>query len=155
MPTRRSMDLSSNSMGNIMGKYLITEDIGRVYFGHPGPTYKTKYESQGIKEIEKKFPNYKVINPNQPGIESLYKKIGFDVFFNLIDKCVFGVFMTALDGRWGIGIYEEAYYMHKSGKKVYELNPNTWEFKLVKDPTKTKYYALGLTKKGEVKRRKP
>lgn len=132
----------------------LMEAMGQVYFGHPGPTYNTKYESQGIKEVEKKFGK-KVINPNQPGMEARYKKFGFDIFFDLIDTCDFGVFMTALDGRWGIGIYEEAYYMHKSGKKVYELNPNTWEFRLVKNPIKTPYYALGLTKKGEVKRRIP
>ena len=126
-----------------------------VYFGHPGPTYNTKYERQAIKEIQKEFPNNKVLNPNQPGMEKRYKEKGFDIFFDLIDKTAFGVFMTTLDGRWGIGIYEEAYYMHKSGKKVYELNPNTWEFKLIKNPSVTKYHALGLTKKGEVKRRIP
>jgi len=61
--------------------------------------------------------------------------------------------MGMVDGRWSAGIYEEAYYFHKSGKKVYEINPHTYEITLLKNPTKKKYSAIGLTKKGEVKRR--
>ena len=134
-----------------LDKYIV-ERTGMIYFGHPGPTYNTRYEKQAIEEIKKEF-GMKVLNPNRPGTEKKYEKHGFDIFFDLIDTTSFGVFMTALDGRWGIGIYEEAYYMHKSGKKVYELNPKTWEFKIIKNPPATKYYALGLTKKGEVQRR--
>ncbi len=134
-------------------KYLITESKGRIYFGHPGPTYNTKYEKNGIRAINKEFPGYTVHNPNQPGNQEKYKTLGFDMFFDMIDTCEFCVFMTAVDGRWGVGIYEEAYYCHKSGKKVYQLDPHTGEITIVTNPISTKYYALGLTKKGEVKRR--
>lgn len=134
-------------------KSYLLEGTGRIYFGHPGPTYGTKYEKRGIQEIKKKFPAYSILNPNKPNGKELYAKHGFDLFFDYIDTCDFMVAMTAPDGRWGVGIYEEAYYAHKSGKKVYELDPRTWEFKLVDNPPSTKYYALGLTKKGEVKRR--
>ena len=135
-------------------KQYLTEKTNTLYFGHPGPTYNTALEKRGIEEIKKKFSGVKIFNPAKiPNAEKRYKEEGFDMFFDAIDKTDFGVFMTAKDGRWGIGIYEEAYYMHKSGKKVWELDARTWEFTLVKNPPSTKYYALGLTKKGEVKRR--
>ena len=136
-------------------KQYITEATGKIYFGHPGPTYNTPLEKKAISVIKEKFPGKTIINPNNPANEKKYKEIGFDVFFDLIDTCDFGVFMTAPDGRWGVGIYEEAYYCQQTNKKVYELNPQTWEFKIIKNPKATKYHALGLTKKGEVKRRIP
>ena len=134
-------------------KYLLVESKNQIYFGHPEPTYNTKYEKNGIESIQKEFPNYKVINPNQVGNQEKYKTLGFDMFFDMIDTCDFCVFMTALDGRWGVGIYEEAYYCHKSGKKVYQLDPHTGDITIVDNPITLKYYELGLTKKGEVKRR--
>jgi hypothetical protein len=139
---------------NIIDKYLISENKnGYIYFGHPGPTYNTKYEKDGIERIKEEFPGYDIINPNQASTQSKYKKQGFDIFYNFIDKSDFCVFMTMPDGKWGVGIYEEAYYCFKSGKKSYELNPISGEITLIPDPTKKKYYEIGLIKKGKIKRR--
>lgn len=132
---------------------ILMEGSRKIYFGHVGLMYNTIYEKRGKVEIENRFPGYEVINPNSPKYDRLYAKHGFDIFFDIIDSCEFGVFMPTLQGKWGVGIYEEAYYFYKTHKKVYEIDPNTYEIRLLRDPTKKSYSAIGLTKKGEVKRR--
>jgi len=73
---------------------LLTEGTHRIYFGHAGPMYSTKYEKQGMEAIKKQFPGYTIISPNDKKYDKLYQEKGFDIFFDIIDACDFSVFMA-------------------------------------------------------------
>jgi len=106
-----------------------------LYFGHPRLYYNTKWETKCIQMIQKKWPNYIIINPNQRNrFEKSVKKGGFQIFYTLTDRSKIGVFMLMEDGRWGGGIYKEAEYMEKNGKEIYEINP--WKNYIKKTSTR-------------------
>ncbi len=121
----------------IYEKYLITEEGAEkyIYFGHPRLYYNTNEETKAIKMIMKKWPNHLIINPNQKQrFDRQVKKMGFKIFNILVDKCEIGVFMLMEDGRWGGGIYKEAYRMESHGKSIFEVNP--WKNYIKKTTTK-------------------
>jgi hypothetical protein len=118
-------------------KDYINEDAPEkyVYFGHPRLYYNTKWENKCIQMIQKKWPEFIIMNPNQrQRFEKSVKKMGFKIFNILVDKCEFGVFMLLEDGRWGGGIYKEASRMESQGKPIYEINP--WKNYIKKTTTK-------------------
>jgi len=119
-----------------MSKEYLKEEIERrIYFGHPRLYYNTKWETKAIQMIQKKWPNHIVLNPNQRNrFEKSVKKSGFKIFYTLVDRCEFGAFMLMEDGRWGGGIYKEAEYMEKQGKKIWEVNP--WKGYIKKTTTR-------------------
>ena len=110
----------------------INEGKGKLYFAHPRATYNTPIEKTAQAILRKEFPELMVITPNQDAIQGQVEKIGFDIFFQIIDTCDVLVGMTFKDGKWGGGMHREGVYAEKKGKKVYELNPYTGEFKEVK-----------------------
>jgi len=104
---------------------LINEGTKKIYFGHSGDWYNTPQETEGIETIEHTFPGYNVINPNRKGYDKRYLKIGFELFFNIIEQCDFGVFMPPKNDHWTLGIYEEAGYFHRLKRKVFRIDPST------------------------------
>lgn len=132
---------------------LLQEGTNKIYFGHAGDWYNTPQEKKGMLVISRQYPWYNVINPNRKGYDKRYLKLGFDLFFNIIEQCEFGIFMPPKNGHWTVGIYEEAAYFHRLRKKVYVIDPATYKITFIKDPTNIKSYETGLTKRGEIHRR--
>jgi hypothetical protein len=126
-------------------KTYIKEDAPEkyIYFGHPQAFYNTPEEKKVEVMARRKWPNHLVINPNQTSKSGRYrfgvgvKKRSFGIFYDLMDRSEFGIFMPLEDGRWSGGVHKEMMRAKKSGKDVYEVNP--WKNTIKKiDPAKIK-----------------
>ncbi len=109
-----------------------------IYFGHSRFTYGTEVEAKAIEVIRKKYPNYRLLNPNKdkhqincnhfydgvPGTEMEY-------FLNLAKMCEFGIFMVYDEDKWSPGSYTEATRMMEDCKKVYLLSPKDWKLRRI------------------------
>ena len=109
-----------------------------VYFGHSRFTYGTKEEKKAVEIIRKKFPDYRILNPNkkkhQDNCSNYYSGVAgteMEYFLNLTKMCEFGIFMVYDENKWSPGSYTEATKMIMDGKKVYLLNPSNWEIKRI------------------------
>jgi len=105
-------------------QYLKEEIERRIYFAHPQMYYNTKWETKAIQMIQKKWPNHVVVNPNQHSrFERAIKKSGFQIFYQMVKLCEFGVFLPLENGKWSGGVFKEALMAKKEGKKIWEINP--------------------------------
>jgi len=105
-------------------QYLKEEIERRIYFAHPQMYYNTKWETKAIQMIMKKWPEHKVVNPNQHDRHTrVIKKSGFQIFYQMIRLSEFGVFMPLENGKWSGGVFKEAIRTNKEGKEVWEVNP--------------------------------
>lgn len=123
----------------------LNEDVPEryIYFGHPQKFYSTPEETKVLMMARQKWPDYLVINPNQFSKSGRYrfgtglKKRSFGIFYDLMDRSEFGIFMPLEDGRWSGGVHKEMMRAKKSGKDVYEVNPWTRKIRKI-DPSKIK-----------------
>jgi len=106
-------------------KQYLNENIERrIYYAHPQKYYNTKWETKCVQMIMKKWPNHRVVNPNQHDRHSrVIGKTGFQIFYQMVRLCEFVVCMSLEDGRWSGGTFKEALHAKKEGKKVWEVNP--------------------------------
>ena len=109
-----------------------------IYFGHSRMFYDTKEEKKAIEIIRKRFPNYRLLNPNkekhQINCDDFYTGVPgteMEYFINLTKMCEFGIFMVYDKTKWSPGSYTEATDMIKSGKKVYLLSVKDWKMRRI------------------------
>lgn len=109
----------------------------KIYFGHPvnfyeGSEFNThgNKESELIKIISRRFPEYKIENPNQPPHQRNYVKWkeekgnGMKYYFEkVLPKMNAGIFLCFEDGMFGKGVFGEAENLWKRKKDIWEINP--------------------------------
>ena len=95
-------------------------DIKKLYYAHHMCKYNTKEEKQEIELIEKKFPNFLIINPNgwicQDNSEQAIMNQCYH-FVKMSDVLVFSSLNTII----GRGVYEEVQLAVEKNKDVYYL----------------------------------
>ena len=121
--------------------YIIEDAPERyIYFGHPQKFYNTKEEKKAEVMARRKWPQHLVINPNQTHkgryrFATGLKKRSFGIFYDLMDRSEFGIFMPMEDGRWSGGVHKEMMRAQQTGKEVWEINPFNNKIKKI-DPRK-------------------
>ena len=107
-------------------------DIKKLYYAHHMFKYNTKEEKQEIELIEKKFPNFLIINPNgwisQHNSEQAVMNQCYH-FVKMSDVVVF----SSLDAIIGRGVYEEVQLALEDNKDVYYLSDNNFYKITLKD----------------------
>ena len=100
-------------------------DIIKLYYCHHMFKYNTKEEKQEIELIEKKFPNFLIINPNewicQDNSEQAIMNQCYH-FVKMSDVLVFSSLNTII----GRGAYEEVQLALEENKDVYYLLDNNF-----------------------------
>ena len=98
-------------------------DIKKLYYAHHMFKYNTKEEEQEIELIDKKFPDFLIINPNgwisQHNSEQAVMNQCYH-FVKMSDVLVF----SSLDTIIGRGVYEEVQVALENNKDVYYLLDN-------------------------------
>ena len=98
-------------------------DIKKLYYAHHIFNHNTKEEKQEIELIEKKFPNFLIINPNgwiyQDNSEQAIMNQCYH-FVKMSDILVFSSLNTII----GRGVYEEVQLALEKNKDVYYLLDN-------------------------------
>ena len=99
-----------------------------MYFGHPINAYGIPLEAELLAAIAEKFPNWEILNPNQPQHDAGYKKWkddtgkGMDYYFKVVlPGCDAGIFLPFRDGAWGAGVYGEAKFLADRGCPIYAI----------------------------------
>ncbi len=99
-----------------------------LYFGHPYCSFGTEAEIAVLRELQIRFPNWDILNPNEKHFQNNYAAArqlsggGMDyVFRNVLPNCHSGVFLLFLDGKWGAGNHGEAIELLKLGKPVWTV----------------------------------
>ena len=110
-----------------------------IYFGHSRLSYGTEIEAKAIEKIRKRYPNYRLLNPNkekhQINCHDFYNGVPgteMEYFLNLTKMCEFGIFMVYDEDKWSPGSYTEATRMMQDGKRVYLLSPKDWRLRRLK-----------------------
>ena len=100
-------------------------DIKKLYYAHHMLKYNTKEEKQEIELIEKKFPNFLIINPNewicQDNSEQAIMNQCYH-FVKMSDVLVFSSLNTII----GRGVHEEVQLALEENKDVYYLLDNNF-----------------------------
>ena len=96
-----------------------------IYFAHPISDYDQIDEAVALRTISLMWPDYEVINPNDPVLEYLYKRDGFNVFLKEIRKCNLVVGIPFPDGSWGAGVYKEMHFAQSLGQQVWKIDRET------------------------------
>ena len=100
-------------------------DIKKLYYAHHTFKYNTKEEKQEIELIEKKFPNFLIINPNgwiyQDNSEQAIMNPCYH-FVKMSDILVFSSLNTII----GRGVHEEVQLALEENKDVYYLLDNNF-----------------------------
>lgn len=101
----------------------------KYYFAHPITIYNTYKERVLIDMIRNCnfFSNPEVINPNSDYHEDRYKKEGMDYFTSLVDICDVLVYYPFEDGTIGAGVVKEICRAKDKGKRVFAINPLSFE----------------------------
>jgi hypothetical protein len=107
------------------------QKMQKIYFGHPLSVYNTPKEKKLISIIEETFPHSEVENPNQPhhaqGYQDWKKQKGNGMLYyyeKVLPQMSAGVFLPFEDGMWGAGVFNEADFLQKHQKPIYEINFN-------------------------------
>ena len=110
----------------------------KYYFAHPITIYNTKKEHVLIDLIRycPFFSNPDIVNPNSDYNESRYKKEGMDYFLSLVDTCDCLVFYPFEDGSIGAGVVKEIERAKEKNKRVFGINPDTFEMFEVRNELK-------------------
>tara|TARA_Y100000310_G_scaffold343165_1_gene449586 strand:+ start:2523 stop:2933 length:411 start_codon:yes stop_codon:yes gene_type:complete len=106
-----------------------TENIHKIYFGHPISIYNTSKEAELITRIEQVFANYTVENPNQPhhtqGYQNFKISSGNGMLYyyqEVLPKMSAGIFLPFEDGMWGAGTFGEAEFLHELEREIYTID---------------------------------
>ena len=106
----------------------------RIYFAHPITMYNTPEEYRCLVTIKNYFPELKnvtnypdLVNPNQKTFELAYKRLGMDLFLGLVDTCDIIVYSPFNDNTVGAGVVSEVSRAVDKNKKVYKIDPITFE----------------------------
>ena len=108
------------------------------YFAHPITIYNTRKEGVLIDMIRNCtfFSNPLVINPNSGYHEDRYKKEGMDYFLSLVDTCDALVYYPFEDNTIGAGVVKEILRAKLKGKRVFSIDPQTFDIEEVFDGLK-------------------
>jgi len=104
-------------------QYLIESNRLKVYFAHPRATYGKPEETKCIKMITDKFPEHIIVTPNNSNIIDRANKMGFDIFFGIINTTQIMCVMPFKDGIIGNGAYRECEHASKKGIPIFVVNP--------------------------------
>lgn len=101
----------------------------KYYFAHPISIYNTRKESVLIDMINRTtfLSNPWVLNPNSEYHENQYKLKGMDYFLTLVDECDALIIYPFEDGTIGAGIVKEALRAIDKGKRIYQIDPKTFD----------------------------
>jgi len=101
----------------------------KYYFAHPISIYNTRKEGALIDLINKTnfLGNPWVLNPNSEYHEHQYKLKGMEYFLWLVDECDALIIYPFEDGAIGAGIVKEALRAIDKGKRIYYIDPKTFE----------------------------
>lgn len=106
--------------------------IKKLYYAHHMFKYNTEEEKQEIELIEKKFPNFLIINPNgwicQDNSEQAIMNQCYH-FVKMSDVLVFSSLNTII----GRGVYEEVEVALENNKDVYYLSDKNFYKITLKD----------------------
>jgi hypothetical protein len=125
----------------------------KLYFGHPKITYGKPVEKKLLKILQKRFPDHKIINPNQPEHQRGAKKESWPYFEKMLDKTHVGVFFPLHNDSLGAGVVYEIKHLLKKQKKVFLFDSISGELKPVKelgDVKKHGYRILSLKETREL-----
>lgn len=97
-----------------------------VYFAHPMSTYNTKREAKCIKQIKNRYPDWTILNPNDPIHHQACKACGggMEYFALLVNRCDAVVALPFKDGEHGAGVYYEMNAAFQRKKTIYEIDPD-------------------------------
>jgi hypothetical protein len=115
----------------------------KMYFGHPISFYGIPIEAELVKAISSKFPEFEVVNPNQPYFQEGYQKWkretgnGMNFYFQeILPSMSAGTFLAfPEDRKLGAGVWGEAENISKRGP-IYEVNLNFEIYPLLLDLTR-------------------
>jgi hypothetical protein len=93
----------------------------RVYFAHPMNTYNTPLEQLCLSVLQKRQPDWEILNPNTPEFQQECKKEGMPFFKKLVDTCDVLVALPFADGALGAGVIKEAAWMKEKGGRCWVL----------------------------------
>lgn len=109
----------------------------RLYFGHPLNVYGTPLEAKLLAEIESRFPDWAIVNPNRPEHQAGYaeyekthvdkdgKPTGMGYFFEVVlPTCDGGAYLAFRDGMFGRGVFGEAEWQQLRGLPTWEIAPD-------------------------------
>ncbi len=101
----------------------------KYYFAHPISIYNTRKEGVLIDMINRTtfLSNPWVLNPNSEYHECQYKLKGMDYFLTLVDECDALIIYPFEDGTIGAGIVKEALRAIDKKKRIYQIDPKTFE----------------------------
>ena len=93
----------------------------KIYYAHFIGIYNTKQEEKDLETIKSIFPNDEIINTNSQDNELLYKTIGMDLFFKLIEQCDMLIFRGMINGKITAGVYSEINFAKTLKLPILEL----------------------------------
>ncbi|MDD5251681.1 MAG: hypothetical protein PHT12_03535 [Patescibacteria group bacterium] len=103
--------------------------MSKIYFGHPINTYDTELERSLVEAIEAAFPDWEVLNPNQPEHQEACQRYrretgnGMTYFLQeMLPPCSAGVFLPFRDGKFGAGVCAEADFLASRGCPIFEVS---------------------------------
>ena len=100
-------------------------DIKKLYYAHHVFKYNTKEEKQEIELIEKKFPNFLIINPNEWICQDNSEQAIMNQCYHFVKMSDILVF-SSLNTIIGRGVYEEVQLALEENKDVYYLLDNNF-----------------------------
>src|SRR3989344_7621915 len=102
--------------------------MAKIYFGHPINTYDSDLEKDLLAKIQKTFPGWWIINPNQEHHQKAYQEwkdkygSGMNYYYEeVLPWCNSGIFLPFRDGKWGAGVFGEAQFLDQKNKPIYQI----------------------------------
>ena len=101
----------------------------KYYFAHPISIYNTKKEKVLFEMLSSSLllTDPIIVNPNSEYNEAQYKLKGMDYFLGLVDECDALIIYPFEDGTIGAGIVKEALRAIDNKKRIYQIDPKTFE----------------------------
>jgi len=103
--------------------------MDKLYFGHPVNTYNTLLEQELIRNIQKSFSLFELVNPNLPFHQQKYREFkekfgnGMKYYFEVVlPEISVGVFLPFVDGMFGAGVFGEAEFLQKRDKSIFQID---------------------------------
>lgn len=100
----------------------------KIYFGHPINVYDTPFERMLLQKIQEAFPDWVIENPNKKRHADGYKRLksatgnGMTYFFTeVLPHCDAGIFLPFRDGKWGAGVSDEARFLCKQDRPIWQM----------------------------------
>ncbi|VVB80637.1 Uncharacterised protein [uncultured archaeon] len=131
----------------------------KMYFGHPISFYDVPIEAKLIEVIRSRFPDYEVVNPNQPFFQEGYQRWrnetgnGMNFYFKeVLPSMGAGTFLAfPEDLKLGAGVWGEAEFISSRNGPIFEvrldfsINPLELDLsrKLTVEETRARIYEAG------------